>query len=228
MSMADRDWYRSEAKERHARAHNSADAHWAEAENRPRRPIQLRLPRRHFRLPAQPVALVAALSLLVVMAGRSGVFGAVQQAVQPSALSPAAVPAVPFPSNGYTLLHVRPGPQPTAPLTLQTAPDLNRRWVVTLRDWSTDDLVATVYLEGNSVATVQVPGGQYRLVVANGEEWRGDEARFGKGTEYFQVSDPVALVAYPDHSVGRVIYMMRSANPNMRMVPTTAGDFRTR
>ena len=43
----------------------------------------------------------------------------------------------------------------------------------------------SVYLEGKSVATVQVPGGRYRLVVANGEEWRGDEALFGRNTEYF-------------------------------------------
>ena len=228
MSMADRDWYRSETRERHTKAHNAADAQWAKAENRPPRPIELRLPRKQLRLPAQPVALVAVFGLLVVMAGRSGVFGTVQQAVEHHALSPAIIPAVPFPSNGYTLLHVRPGPQPTAPLTLQTAPNLSRRWVVTLRDWSTDDLVATVYLEGNSVATVQVPGGRYRLVVANGEEWRGDETQFGNDTEYFQASDPIVLVAYPDHSVGRVIYMMRSANPNMAMIPVSASDFRTR
>ncbi len=228
MSMADRDWYRNEARDRQARAHTTADAQWAEAENRPRRPIELRFPRRRSRLPAQPFALVAVFSLLLVMADRSGVFGTVQHAAEPKALSPATVSAVPFPANGYTLLHVRPGPQPTAPLTLQTAPDLSRRWIATLRDWSTDDLVATVYLEGNSVATVQVPGGRYRLVVANGEEWWGDEALFGRDTEYLQASDPVALTAYPDHSVGRLIYMMRSANPNMTMLPISASNFRAR
>lgn len=228
MSMADREWYRSEAKRRHARAHNTADAQWADAENRPRRPIELRFPPRRPRLPAQAFALVAVFSLLMVMAGHSGVFGTVQHAAEPKALSPATVSAVPFPANGYTLLRVRPGPQPTAPLTLQTAPDPSRRWVAALRDWSTDDLVATVYLEGNSVATVQVPGGRYRLVVANGEEWWGDKAMFGRDTEYLQASDPVVLTAYPDHSVGRVIYMMRSDNPNMTMIPMSASDFRTR
>ena len=116
----------------------------------------------------------------------------------------------------------------SAPLTLQTpATEPKNRFVVSVRDWVTDKVVATVYLETNTVVTLDLPAGRYRILVAAGSQWSGDRFLFGPATHVGQVRNAITLERYGNRAVGRVLYLMDTSNPNLPVDEVSANRFST-
>jgi hypothetical protein len=232
MSMEDRDWYREDFQQRRAQAESQARPGWNQAEGRAngeREPIPLNLTPLPMALPLKSLGLVLVFGVLALTVIRSEhgqiAWPTVHRASRPPPQEEAVVP-VAFPENGSTTLTTHGLAAASAPLTLQTSSvDADLRYVVTARDWITNRLLATIYLEANSVTTVPLPAGDYRLIVASGHVWGGDAVLFGQTTQVMSATKPVRLVSYLDHSVGQVIYLMATANPNYPTEPVSSRGF---
>ena len=87
--------------------------------------------------------------------------------------------AIPFPANGTVFAEFQEAVV-TASLTIQTpAEDPYRLFVLVFEDWQTGRRVAHVFLRANTVETLHVPPGRYRLVMASGLIWSGETRLFG-------------------------------------------------
>ena len=240
MGMENRDWYREGARRRQADTDRSAQGGWRERQGTPRPQITLNLRPMKRRWSLQPIAVVLTIGLLGVAATRPSltffsrwlgnrsapVMGAVHSMLSGE---PTDNPSVPFPVNGYTVTNLPPEGRRDVPLTIETTGvDSGRRWVINVRDWARDTWVTTIYLEAASVTTVFLPAGSYRLSAAAGDRWSGDARLFGRETVAWQARAPVTLASYGDHSVGHVIYITATTNPNMPWDSMPTEDFRTK
>ena len=227
MGMEDRDWYRAEYGQRRARAERSADEGWPTERQRP--PIPLKLRPQPRALPRQTISFALIVGMLVLTVTRYSFLDRLPVQVggflhHASGNDP--IETVPFPVNGYTILRFRPSPTGAAPLTLQTsATDPAANYVINVRGWSTNDLVATTYLNANSVTTLSLPAGDYRLSFATGRRWGGEQILFGSSTTVQQARFPISLVTYPDHTMGRVVYLMPTSNSNLPTDQIAAAQF---
>ena len=227
MGMEDRDWYRAEYGQRRARAERSADESWHTERQRP--PIPLKLRPQPRALTRQTISFALIVGMLVLTVTRYSFLDQIPVQVGDllhHTFENDPIETIPFPVNGYTVLRFRPSPTGTAPLTLQTsATDPAANYVITVRGWSTNDLVATTYLNANSVATLSLPVGDYRLSFATGRRWGGERMLFGSSTTVQQARFPISLVAYPDYIMGRVVYLMPTSNPNLPTDRITSAQF---
>lgn len=230
MSIQDRDWYRDDLNRRRALEESAAEAAKRRGTNapptfRPANPT----PRQKVPAARVPLPLILSGAFIVVAVLRASGFIwdgnltlPLKVDVMPSTPVADANPfspvddVVPFPASGATTLYfsIVPG-EAMAPLTLQTAPArAGWRYVITVRDWTTDALIAETYLKANAVETLQLPAGDYRVEFASGRSWSGKASLFGPETVTQRARYPTTLIAYPDHIMGQVIYLMPTAHPN--------------
>jgi hypothetical protein len=228
MGIEDRDWYRAEFNRRRAAAERAARPQWDKVE-RPHASNGATPSAAGLRF--GPLGWLTVIAICLITAHREGVIG---QAWSPGLAVAAGQPpgsdklTVPFPSNGATTMYVTVDLAASAPLTLQTpATEPKNRFVVSVRDWVTDKVVATVYLETNTVVTLDLPAGRYRVLVAAGHQWSGDRFLFGRLTRVVQVRDPISLERYGSRAVGHVLYFMDTSNPNLWIDQVPVSRFST-
>jgi hypothetical protein len=216
--MENRDWYRDEVKHRRDRAQNM-DQSMRSTKKRTHQWKSWVGATNPGRLPFGPLCWVAVIATCVLVVSKNGAEWEVSWAGRPDAdqqLPAAAYPVVEFPANGTTNMFIHPDPAALAPLTVQTsAISPSQPFVVSVRDWFSNKVVATLYLDANTVVTVDLQAGQYRIFIASGKRWGGDQVLFGPTTRVEQVRDPINLARYGARAIGRVLYFMDTANPNL-------------
>ena len=227
MSIEDRDWYRAEFKRRQAAAEAAARPGWDKVE-RPRFVAQP-TPSQTSRLRFGPLGWLTVIATCLIAAHNGGYIGvpAWQARLAGSGAAHAsAPPAVAFPVNGATSMFAPVDLATSAPLTLQTSATApSSRFVVSVRNWYNDQPVATIYLETNTVVTEDLPAGRYRVLIARGQQWAGDQRLFGPDTQVDEVREPISLERYGSRAVGHILYLMDTANPNLSMDRVSIGLF---
>lgn len=117
---------------------------------------------------------------------------------RPAAMPPTAgkVRAVPFPDNGTVFANFRAADVAGPGLTVQTpGSDPSLLYVLAVADWQTGALVGHVFLKANTVETLRMPPGRYRMVVASGRVWYGQQGLFGPQTRVDETLGPIRLTA---------------------------------
>ena len=210
--MEDRDWYRAASQTRRAKSEDAASPAWRAFEGRRYSSRNKGSVRLHF----GPLGWIVVVTIIA---------SSFLSEVKPSWLdhSSAYVPktprlqqsSYPFPTNGYTKSYFDQALQQTAPLTLQTSPaDLNRKSVICVREWKTGALIATVFLEANTIITINLPPGVYRLWIASGHHWQNDTVLFGDATQVERSTAPFSLVNDRGRVVGFNVQLMQTDHPN--------------
>ncbi len=222
MGVTDRDWYREDAIKRRAKAETSARPGWRAIEkgadqvcsSSPCRRATARRRGRRMSL-IMPV-------LVCLMAGALAAYSLSRVPIDVPEMLHRPVRAdslqadhVTFPQNGAVVFAEGLNAVSLAPLSIQTPPGPRRqRFVILVRDWVTGASVAKLYLYGNSITTIMLPAGQYRLMFVFGIVWEGDDTLFGRATEVFQQQHSFMLMTFTDHAVGERVSLM----------PTTGGS----
>lgn len=101
------------------------------------------------------------------------------------------------------LLWNRSGLAATLPLQVRTDPEAD--YLVRLRDVETEQIVLAAYIRGGEFFRVLVPPGQYDVLFASGETWRGEDALFGPETQSFILDDPLSFGATVSRKHGHSI-----------------------
>lgn len=209
--MDNRDWYRAQYGQ------PEQDEPWDERDSTRRPPIPLRLRTLGNGARLRATTLLIVLGMFGWAAYESGVSGrfvAVVSRVAPSHPQADSFAPIPFPPNGYTLLHLSPDIPRTMPVTIQTpADDPAALFVVTLRDARAGRLVATLYLGANSVTTVPLPVDTYRVAFATGALWGGPRLLFGAKTIAAGLTDPLTPAFVYGTPVPQSIFLPPPKNP---------------
>ena len=122
----------------------------------------------------------------------------------------------PFPDSG-SVVYSRLVEEPTSQLHLLTSVGDQRKFVARLYDIATDELVATIYLNGGHQVTVRAPYGAFRLKIASGRRWLGETSLFGLDGDVEEANAP--LMFYPmsgGGSVGQTVLLSEVVNGNLR------------
>ena len=223
MGVTDRDWYREDAIKRRAKAEASARPGWEVNEeggargcpSSPRR--RATVPRRGRRMSLIMPALICLMAGTIAAYTHRGVpIDAPTMLHRPIRADPLQADHVTFPQNGAVVFAEGLNSVLLAPLSIQTPPGPARqRFVILVRDWVTGASVAKLYLYGNSITTIMLPAGQYRLMFVFGIVWEGDETLFGRATEVFQQQHSFTLMTFTDHAVGERVSLMPMTGGNM-------------
>lgn len=133
--------------------------------------------------------------------------------------------ALPFPRDTVSWFGSK-GLARSVPLTLRPFFDsAELHYVVTVRAWWSNRLVAIVYLDADSMVAVDLPAGRYRVAAAWGRAWGGSSVLFGVDTSVTTVVAPVDLVAYRDRSVGRVLRFSGGGSDSVTTFGAPSADF---
>ena len=140
--------------------------------------------------------------------------------VTPARSLPAApVAAVTFPANGTVIADYKASEIAGPGVTFQTPTgDLGCLFVVVLEDWQTGMRVGLAYLRANTIETLRPPPGRYRIVVASGHVWQGDELLFGSETRVDETLRPVEVKA--KQTTPERLALFSDARCPMMQVPT--------
>ena len=129
------------------------------------------------------------------------------------------IAVVTFPANGTVIADYQSSEIGGAGLRLQTPPnDLGRLFVVALEDWQTGARVAHAFLRANTIETLRLPPGRYRVVVASGHVWHGEEMLFGPETHVDETLGPMELKA--EQTTPESVALFTDAKYPMTQVPT--------
>ena len=130
---------------------------------------------------------------------------------------------VPFPPTGEVQWY-SPEEQPhTASLTIFAPAESNRNYVVRLDDWVSKAPIAMIPIRGGDTATVKVPLGRYRIIMASGTTWQGSVKMFGFAGEIKEAVDPLEFYRTDNQTVGHHIDLRNRLDGNMPTRP--AGIF---
>lgn len=116
----------------------------------------------------------------------------------PAAMPPRAgtLAAIPFPDNGTVFADYQAADAAGPGLTVQTqGSDPGLLYVLALEDWQTGAHVGHVFLRANTLETIRMPPGRYRVVVASGRTWFGQQRLFGPETRVDETLGPIKLTA---------------------------------
>lgn len=106
---------------------------------------------------------------------------------------------VPFPQHASArYLAELHADQMTAELVMQAPVDPGIRNVVKIEDWTSRQAIVLVYVEPGRQIRMNLPPSRYRVKVARGRQWQGDDELFGRDTRMYATMSPVDLVSKPD------------------------------
>ncbi len=109
------------------------------------------------------------------------------------------------------------------PLKVATNPGSN--YFLKLTDWQTGRTALTVFVRGGEEVEVGVPPGSYRITLASGAVWYGEDIRFGPDTEYSVIDKPSDFTVEGTQLLGHELRLMNIKNGNLRRRPITANQF---
>lgn len=105
-----------------------------------------------------------------------------EQSTDTSISEPAeTLPTVAKPSSGIYAQNLN-GQQAIAPLEIRT--DSGSDYYVKVVDTANNNDTLTIYIHGGETVEVEVPLGSYEIRYASGNNWYGDELKFGSETSY--------------------------------------------
>lgn len=109
------------------------------------------------------------------------------------------------------------------PLKVATSPGSN--YFFKLNDWQTGRTALTIFARGGEEVEVGVPPGSYRIKLASGRVWYGEDIRFGPDTEYSVIDKPSEFTIEGTQLLGHELRLMNIKNGNLRRRPITAAEF---
>ena len=109
------------------------------------------------------------------------------------------------------------------PFKVLTNPGSN--YFLKLADWETGRPVLTIFIRGGEEVEVGVPPGTYRIKLASGTTWYGEDMRFGPDTEYSVVEEPSQFTIEGTQLLGHELRLVNVRNGNLRRRPITASQF---
>jgi hypothetical protein len=183
MGVEDREWFQEDRAERLRKAFREATPPQLQEIRRRRRPGTER----------ETLAAAALTLSLVAMLATGGIMWWRVADFRPAA----AVAEVPeaaeqaFPASGTVKVHV-PNDYRTArwPFIIE-GPGGDSLAVVRVRRWEDRQPIMTGYVAGDGRAEMLLEPGRYRVTVAYGRHWRGDEALFGRLSIVEEVQEPI-------------------------------------
>lgn len=129
---------------------------------------------------------------------------------------------VPFPENGATSDYAYL--DNVAPFQV-SASGMTSNFVVRLRDAATNALVIDVYMRPGRAVKIQVPLGQFRLLIASGDTWYGPEYLFGDRGGYAEAEQRLDFDQVRDRIRGHTIELQESILGNLRERAIARGSF---
>jgi hypothetical protein len=94
-----------------------------------------------------------------------------------------------------------------------------------LNDWSSGRAVLSIFIRGGEELEVGVPPGIYRIKLASGATWYGEEIRFGPNTEYTAIDKPTEFSIEGSQLLGHEIRLVNVRDGNLRRQPISATEF---
>ena len=105
-----------------------------------------------------------------------------------------------------------------------TAP-VGANFFVKLADRDTGLPMYTLFVRSGDSAVVHVPPGAYKVKFASGQNWYGEDIRFGPDTAYSIVEDPVTFDVRGDQLPGREISLQLIRDGNLKRKTISAAQF---
>jgi hypothetical protein len=213
MGVEDREWFKEARAESLRRAFNEAT------------PPTLRVVRRRRRDGTERETVVAGAVLvsLVAMLATGGVMWWRVADFRPASV-PAVVPeapAQPFPQSGTVRAHVpNDYSRPRWPFVVE-GPGDDTLAVVRVRRVEDSQPLMTGFVAGDGRAEMLLQPGRYRVTVAYGRQWRGDEALFGRLSTVEEVRDPIEIQPGQNHT----LRVRKSSEGNTPMEGRRRADF---
>ncbi len=140
---------------------------------------------------------------------------------QASHSAPAQI-AVNFPPNGSAHWYTGQAGQSAlqAPLTVIAPQNGPPYYAIRLDEWESNTPVVILFLTRGTTATIRVPLGRYRFVVASGKVWLGDSFMFGSKEPIEQAIKPLDFYQEGGGSIlGRSINLNGTPFGNLPMKP---------
>lgn len=126
----------------------------------------------------------------------------------------------PFPATGETHWFFRVEGVPKAELTI-TAPARKAHYVVRLDDWLSHAPLALIHVRAGETSRTLVPLGRYKVTIAKGTRWLGQERLFGRGSDVREALNPIYLYRTGNQTMGQHIRLDASLNGNMPTRPVS-------
>lgn len=184
MGLEDREWFQ-EARAESRRAFNQA----------PLPPVRVVRRRRRDWTDWQTAAAGAAAVSLIALGVTGGVMWWRVVDFRPStgAAVAAEAPEQPFPQSGTVRVHVlNDSSTPRWPFVIEGPGGVGLA-VVRVRRLEDGQRLMTGYVVGDGKAEMLLPAGRYRVSVAQGRQWRGDDALFGRLSIVEEVQEPIEI-----------------------------------
>ncbi|NHF72795.1 hypothetical protein [Paracoccus xiamenensis] len=102
----------------------------------------------------------------------------------------------------------------TLPLQVQAPPGQDH--VVFLHPADGGDAIMAGYVQGGAFFRLLVPPGEWRIRLASGTDWQGDEALFGPKTEWQELPEPLRFAAGSSRLNGHIL---RLDDSNIQAAP---------
>lgn len=130
-----------------------------------------------------------------------------------------------FPTSGRELRHEKFVFSPAnAPLSIDATTIPRAHAVVRIYEWSSDRPIATIYLDRGAIHETFLAPGDYRLRMAYGDRWQGDEKLFGLSTEVSRTERPITMTYANGTRLGHKILLV-SPTGNLPANPENAWRF---
>jgi hypothetical protein len=110
-----------------------------------------------------------------------------------------------------------------APLRIVTRP--GSHYFVKLVDWSSNQVVMTLFIHSGETVDVDVPLGAYKLKYAAGKEWQGEKNLFGPETLYNQAEKRFVFESSGNQIRGYTVELILQPNGNLSARRIPAKDF---
>lgn len=133
-----------------------------------------------------------------------------------------SVNPISFPSNGQSYVHN--GREREAPFIIHL-PDDSDYYYIVLADNTTGRRAVSIYGHSGETLEVQVPLGEYSLFYCCGDEWYGNDAKFGDDGLYFKTSGTLDFYNSGDYVYYHEVTLYPTYNGNMNSIDVEAADF---
>lgn len=92
--------------------------------------------------------------------------------------------------------------------------DVSKNYFLTIEDWNSHQMAATMFLMGGRQGIFELPSGQYRLIISQGEKWYGNQKLFGNNTMTTEGLEPIEIYKKNHTQVNKVINLQGHFNGN--------------
>ena len=109
------------------------------------------------------------------------------------------------------------------PFKIVTNPGAN--YFLKLSDWGNGRPILSIFIRGGEEVEVGIPPGIYRIKLASGATWYGEDIRFGPDTDYSVVDKPSEFRIQGNQLLGHELRLVNVRDGNLRRRPITASEF---